>query len=828
MNLVAVSWRSFRRSLRAGELTLLALALIVAVAAVSAVGLFTDRVRESMRERAGEALAADLVISSAEALPRSYAELARADGLDIATITSFPSVVLAGEHSALADVRAVSAHYPLRGQVRLSAVAYGPTRPAGGIPASGTAWLEPRLLAALDVKVGDEISVGASQLRVTAILDHAPDQALGFRSMASSLVLNQHDLAATRLVGPASRVHHRLLMAGTRSAVNKVRATLAPRLTNGQEIESVEDTRPQTRNALDRAGSFLSLAALVSVLVAGAALAMAAQRHALRRTDTVAILRSLGQSRRRVGLLLALELLWVTLAAIALGLAIGWLAQLGLVRLLSGLLPAGLPPPSPWPVITAAGTGFGVVLGFALPPILRVRETPPARVLRHELAPPPLRASLLMALALSSWLTLLVWQTRDPRLASWVFGGTLGTLLLLGAGAGLLLRLLAPLRSRVGVAWRYGLASVLRRGRQSVAQTVAFGLGVMVLLLLTLVRGQLIESWRASLPTDAPNQFLINIQPDDRAGVERFFTAHGLEAPRLYPMVRGRLIAIDGKTVDADALPEGRARHMANREANLSWENDLQKGNHIVAGHWWQQGPGPAVSVERRWAQTLGIKLGDRLTFRVAGEQITAPVTSLRTVDWGSFRPNFFLVFRPGSLDGFPATYITAVHLPREKAPLMLDLVREIPSITPIDVDALITEVREVMDQATLAVEYVFVFTLAAGLLVLLAAVQASRDERRFEAALLRTLGASRRTVLQGLIAEYSVLGLLAGSLGAVAATTAGWLLAGHVFDLPYRPDFSVLASGILFGTLLVGASGVAATWSVVRQPPNETLRRGA
>lgn len=828
MNLFALSWRSFRRSLRAGELTLLALALIVAVAAVSAVGLFTDRVRESIRERAGEALAADLVVSSAEALPTGFAELAHAGGLKTAAITSFPSVVIAGEHSALADVRAVSANYPLRGQVRLSKISYGPVQIATHIPVSGTAWLEPRLLAALDVKVGGEISVGARTLRVAAVLDHAPDQAIGFRAMAAGLVLNQRDLASTRLVGPASRVHHRLLMAGARSAVAKVRAALTARLTHGQTIEGVEDTRPQTRNALDRAGRFLSLAALVSVLVAGAALAMAAQRHALRRTDTVAILRSFGQPRHRVGLLLTLELLWVTLAAIALGLGIGWIAQLGLMRVLADLLPAGLPPPSPWPVLTAAGTGIGVVAGFALPPILRVRETPPARVLRRELAPAPMRASLLMALALGSWLVLLVWQTRDPRLAGWVFVGTLGTLALLSAGAGVLLRLLAPLRVRVGVAWRYGLASVLRRGRQSVAQTVAFGLGLMVLLLLTLVRGQLIESWRASLPAAAPNQFLINIQPGDRTAVEQFFTAHDLQAPPLYPMVRGRLVAINGKTVDGNAFPEGRARRMADREANLSWAAQPQQGNRLVAGHWWDHNSGPEVSVEEGWAKTLGIKLGDKLTFRVAGEDITVPVTSLRKVDWDTFLPNFFLVFRPGSLDGFPATYITAVHLPRQQAPLMLDLVREIPSITPIDVDALISQVRNVMDQATLAVEYVFGFTLAAGLLVLLAAVQASRDERRFESALLRTLGASRRTVLQGLIAEYSVLGLLAGTLGAAAAMGAGWLLAGHVFNLPYTPDFTVLVSGIVFGTVLVGASGVLATWSVVRQPPDETLRRGA
>jgi putative ABC transport system permease protein len=448
--------------------------------------------------------------------------------------------------------------------------------------------------------------------------------------------------------------------------------------------------------------------------------------------------------------------------------------------------------------------------------------------LRRELAPVPVRASLLMVFALGSWLLLLVWQTRDVKLAAWVFAGTLGTLALLAAGAALLLRLLRPLRGRVGVAWRYGLASVLRRGRQSIAQTVAFGLGIMVLLLLTVIRGQLIESWRASLPTDAPNQFLINIQPDDRSQVEQFFQAHDLAPPKLYPMVRGRLLALDGKPLDTSKLPPGRARHLADREANLSWAQDLQRGNRIVAGRWWHgDREQTQVSLEEAWAKTLGIKLGDTLTFRIAGQTLTATVTSLRKVDWDSFLPNFFLVLRPGSLEGFPATYITAVHLPRQQAPLMLELVRKVPSITPIDVEALITQVRDVMNQATLAVEYVFGFTLAAGLLVLLAAVQASRDERRFEAALLRTLGASRRTVLAGLVAEFSVLGLLAGALGAIAAGGAGWLLAGHVFNLPYRPGLWVLLSGSIAGTVLVGISGVAATWSVVRQPPVETLRRG-
>jgi putative ABC transport system permease protein len=465
-----------------------------------------------------------------------------------------------------------------------------------------------------------------------------------------------------------------------------------------------------------------------------------------------------------------------------------------------------------------------------LPPLLRLRRVPPARVLRRDLEPPPLRYAVVYGLAIGAVLALLYWIVRDPKLVGYVAGGLGGTFLLLAVAGWGLVRTLAPLRRGVGIAWRYGLANIVRRGRDSVVQIVAFGLGFTVLLLLSLVRDDLLRDWRASLPTDAPNYFMINIRPDEGEQVREFFTRAGFPSTELVPMLRARLVSINGASVDALPFASDRASEFVEREANLTWSAALGPGNTIVAGRWWpvDRAPRePQVSVEREYAETLGLELGDTLTYDIAGETVTGRITSLRDVRWDTFKPNFFVVFSPGVLDDVTGTLITSVHVEPDQRPALVELVRRFPEVTIIDIEAMLAQVRDVMDKASLAVQYVFLFTLAAGLMVLLAAVQATRDERRYESAMLRTLGATRVVVFQGVAAEFVVLGALAGLLAAGGATAVGWLLARRVFDLEYSPDPWIWVIGVLGGAALVGAAGLLAARSVVSHPPMQALRAG-
>ncbi|HET7921474.1 MAG TPA: FtsX-like permease family protein [Gammaproteobacteria bacterium] len=541
------------------------------------------------------------------------------------------------------------------------------------------------------------------------------------------------------------------------------------------------------------------------------------------------MLKALGLSRRRVQGVLLLELLWLGIAAGVIGISLGYAAQYGLVVILKGLLPTQLPITPLSPALSAFGIGLILLLGFALPPLMRLGDTPPARVLRRDLAPPPRRGWLVYGVALAACFALTLWQVRSLTLTLYVLGGLAGCMALLAVGALLLLRVLRPLRHGAGAGWRYGLANLNRHRHAVMVQMVAFGIGLMVLLLLGLVRGDLLATWRTTLPADAPNQFIINIQPDQRATVTQFFTAHGLPAPVLSPMTRARLTAINGTPIKDVKVKDEHARRMRDREANLSWSATLPEANTIVAGRWWNatEARQSFASIEQDYAKDLGLKLGDTLTFDIAGDTVTAKILSFRKVRWDSFRPNFFIELSPGALEDYPASWLTSVYLPPERALILAGLLHELPALTIFNIDAIMQQVRQLMDQASLAVHYVFLFTLGAGIVVLLAAVQATREERRFEAAVLRALGASRRLLRTATATEYAALGFAAGLLGAIAASLVAWLLADRVFNLPYHGDWRIWVFGIAAGTLIVAVSGVLATRKVLNTPPVETLREG-
>jgi len=809
------------RELKSGEVRVLAAALALAVAAMTAVGFFTDRVAQGVQARSSEVLAADLVLRSNRPIAPAQASLAGDVGLATARTASFPSVVLAGDESALADIEGVTEGYPLRGALRVSSAFDAESVTVNAVPPPGEAWADPRLLARLGAAVGQVVQLGRIELEITRLLDYRPDQGFSFAELAPTLLVNYADIEPSGLVAPGSRVSYRLLLAGDAGALAAYRNRVE--LGVGERLRGIEDAQPEIGNAVERAGRFIGLASLVSALIAAVAVAMAARRFASRRMDTVALMKCVGAPRRFVLTAMLVQLLVVGLAASLVGLALGWLAQEGLVRILADLVGDQLPPPTLAPAIGGLVLAAIVLAGFALVPIIELCRTPPGRVLRRDLLPPSAGPLVLYGAAIVGVLALLTWQVRDATLVGWLALGTAAVMLGLAAGGWLLVQAASRLRGG-GAAWRYGLANVSRRGRDSIVQVGAFGIGLMVLLLLTLVRSGLLEQWRATLPADAPNRFLINIQPHEADGVSRFL-AERFGAGELVPLIRARLTEINGQPVAQIEFSSPRAQGFIDRESNLSTAADPAPDNRIVAGRWWPLGDEAEVSVEVDFARDLGIRLGDRLGFDIAGEQLDVKVTSLREVQWDTFNPNFFMVFPPGLMEEYPLTYISSIYVDRSMRGDVLDLVRSYPSVTVIDIEAAIAQVRDVMDQASLAVQYVFLFALGAGILVMLAVVQSTREERLYESAMLRTLGARRSVVLAGVAVEFAALGLIAGILAAAGASGVAWLLARRVFQLEFAPDPMVWIAGILAGLFVVGGTGVLATRSVVTHPPANVLR---
>ena len=826
MQILRFAVRNLWRDLKSGELSVLLLALSVAVLSLTAVGFFTSRISQGVRAQAAEVLAADLRLESPNPIPSHYFSDAQKRGLKTAEIVSFPTAIFNGDQSQLAALNAVTADYPLRGHMRIADAPFGVARTTDRVPKVGEVWVDARIIAQLKVSLGDKLRIGAGSFRVTEVLDYRPDQGTGFVNLAPTLLLNYGDIGATQLIQPGSRVTHSALFAGAAAAVSEFREYLNKNKAAGERLREVDESSRQLNSAIDRASRFLNLASLASVLLAAVAVAMGARRYAKRHIDTVALMKCMGASQGFVLSISIIELSLLAIAAVAAGALLGYLAQSGLAWLLRDLIRTELPAASLAPLPIALVTVMAMLIGFALPPLLQLKNTPPGRVLRKTVTAPPLRFGLSYVFALAALFAILWSLVRDTELVVSVLAGVLGVgVVLTGAGYALV-RLTGRLRGGVGVAWRYGLANVSRRGGGSVVQIVAFGLGLMMLLLLAVVRGDLLADWRRSLPNNVPNNFLINIRPEERQSLEEFLQSRGLGQPQMYPMVRARMTAINAKPAESIKL-KGDSRGFLEREQNLTWAAALMDDNQLIAGRWWEpQDYGkPLVSISSEYQEALQLKLGDKLTFDVAGETLTVEVASIRKVRWDSFRPNFFLVFPPKLLDGAAGTYMTSVYLTPVQRPALVDLVRQFPTISVFDVDAILKQIRDIMDRASLAVQYVFLFTLAAGVVVLLAAVQSTRDERRYESAMLRTLGASRGTVLQGVAAEFSALGFLSGTLAAFGATAVGWILARRLFSLQFAIDPWVWVLGLVCGTILVGLSGTLATRRVVNTPPIVTLR---
>ncbi|HVF63843.1 MAG TPA: FtsX-like permease family protein [Casimicrobiaceae bacterium] len=833
MNTLRLALRMLRRDWRAGELRVLIAALVLAVASVGTVGFFADRVKSALTRQANLLLGGDLMISGDRPLPSTFADRARIENLSSTPVVRFNSMVqTAGtDNSAaiLTDVKAVGLAYPLRGAVTLADATDKSGRTATGPPGRGEIWIDRRLAQRLPADVGSRLAVGEATFTVTAIVQQEPEIAGIVFALGPKLLMNYDDLPATNLLQPGNRASYRLLVAQTGSRnLDRYRDWLTTELKAGQRMETVRDLRPEVRQTLERAERFLGLAALVAVLLAAVAVALAASRYLRRHLDAAAMLRCLGAPVRQALMLFVIQFVVVGVVASTLGVLGALAGQALLVQTLASLMDGALPPPTAAPAIAAFATGLLLLLGFALPPLVALASVPPLRVLRRDLPMPRAGGLFAYALGIATVAMLIAWQAREAQAGAIMVGGV-GALIIVAALLALgLLAVLKRLPHR-GVSWRYGLANLSRRRFASSLQIGALALGLMALLLLTLVRGDLMRSWRANLPPDAPNQFLVNVLPEQVVDAHATLSQRFNRDIAFRPMIRGRLVDVNGQPLDTRRFEDARARRLAEREFNLSYTDRLPDGNRVVAGRFWSPATVRAsdgMSLEDGIAQSLGVKLGDSLTFDIAGSRVTAKVTSLRKVDWDSFRVNFFALFPTGALDGKPSTFIAAFRAPETDNAWLASLVQKHPNILAIDVGELMRQVQSIVDRVSRAIEFVFLFTLAGGLLVLHAAVAATQDERRFDAAVLRTLGASRKQLQSAQVAEFLLLGALAGLVAAAGATAIGWALADRVFKVPFEANPLIWLYGVGGGALVVTLAGWLGTRNTLRQPPLAVIQQ--
>ena len=828
-DLVKQAARMAARDWRAGELRLLAAALVIAVAAVTSVGFLVDRIRIGLERDASQLLGADVVLSSDRPIGEGQRQPARSAGLRLAETVTFPSMVIGeadAEATTLAAVKAVSDGYPLRGRMRVAVDGDGADAPADGVPQPGTVWVDAQALNGLRIRVGERLRLGEGTFSVARVITLEPDRGAQFINFAPRVMLNMADLPATQLIQPGARVTYRLLVAGEPAATRAYANALRAGLGRGQQIESLEGGRPEMQRTLERAERFLALVALLAAMIAAVAVAVASRRFSLRHMDSCAMMRCLGLAQRDIFRLFALEFVYIGLAACAIGMAAGFVFHFALIAALGSLIATQLPLPSLAPALQAGATGLVLLLGFSLPPLAQLRAVPPLRVLRKDVGAPTSRALIGYLIGLGGFLLLVVWAAGDLKIGALTAGGfAVGVVVFAGCAWGVL-QLLVPLRAlgRLGVSWRFALAAVQRRPAAAVVQLVALAVGIMALLLLTVVRTDLVGAWRAAAPPDAPNRFVINIQPDQVQAVERRLREAGIAEAPLHPMIRGRLIALNGKAIGPENFASERAQRLVDREFNLTYSDQAPTHNPILAGRWFA--PDAAeLSIEQGIAERLGINLGDELTFDIAGRQVTARTTSLRKVNWDSLRANFFVIMPSRLLAEQPKSYITAFHLPAGKGALATELVREMPNLSVLDTSAIFRQVQAVLDQVIAAIEFLFLFTLAAGVLVLYAALAATFDERVREAGLLRALGASREQLSRAQTAEMICLGALAGLLAAAAASAVGWTLARFAFEFDYTVAPWVFVLGIGGGIVCALAGGWVGLRNVLKSPPLATLR---
>ena len=816
------------RDIRSGEMGLLLVALIVAVGTVTSISLFVDRLHQALVEESATFLAADRQIASSREIPDEFREAAAAAGLEQSETIGFPSMIFAGESNQLVSVKAVAEGYPLRGRLIIADQPFGDGRPIEGIPASGEVWLDSRLFPSLGVALGDEVEVGFARLRVSRVLVAEPDRGGSFFDLGPRLLMNIADVPATRVIQPGSRISYRLLLRGEDEALDGLRDSLA--LEPNYRWRGIKESSPRIGSALDRGESFLLLGGLLGVLLAGIAVALSAHRYASRHFDHVGVLKTLGATPVQILLGFLSILLLVGSIAIAGGLAAGAVLHVLIVEALSTLIPVELPSPGPRPFLLGAITGLICLMAFAMPAFIHLKDISPMRVIRRDLGVMPVSQWVSYGAAVVGSVVLLVWYTQSALLTFWTLAGAVGVIIVFGGLAMLLLRggRVVGMQARSG--WRLALSGLQRRHRENTAQILIFGLAIMMLLVLLLLRTELVTEWRSQVPENAANHFVMNVSGEEVDAVRALIDEHATAGDFLYPMIRGRVTGVNRVPADehqkqhAQYDQETGVRLMSER--NLTWIAELPKDNAVVEGEWWGSDSTTAeVSLELDYARDFGLQIGDELTFDIGGQSINATVTSIRSLEWESMSPNFFIIFSPVALQDLPATYMTSFYLPPERKIFLNTLLSRHPTITVIEIDALIKQVTSIVDRVTQAVELVLGLVLASGCLVLIASIQASRDARMAEHALVRTLGGTRRLIGASLTAEFALLGAFSGLVAVVGAEFTVAMLQSQVFELSVRLHPWVWPVGPAFGAAIITVVGLLGSRSLVNSPPMMVLR---
>ena len=828
-------WRDFI----AGELRLLLWAVVLAVGALSAVGLFADRMRAGLVRDAAQLLGGDAIVLGDKPLAPAFTQAAVERGLVVGQAVNFPSMARAaaaqGGAAKLAAVKAVDASYPLRGNID---VRFGESAPVQSLkhgPAAGTVWIDPSLAGALGLKVGDPVELGDSTLRIAALILIEPDRGTGFAALAPRIMLAVGDLPATGLVQPSSRVTWRLAV-GAKNGDEKIaqdyadwaKAKIKTDGLRGVRVENLASGRPEMTQTVDRAQQFLSLVALLTALLSAVAVAVAARDFAQRHLDDCAMLRVLGQTQNRIAAVHAIEFFGLGIVASVLGLGLGFVIHLGFVALLTGWLPNGLPWPGPLPALLGVGVGLVLLMGFGLPPVLQLARVPPLRVLRRDVGNPKVASLGVLAGAFLGFSTLMIVAARDVKLGLISLGGFAAAALLFALVAWLAVKALRRFvpESRAPRWLVLATRAIAARPAFAVLQVASMSIGLMALWVLVLLRTDLIDSWRAATPPDAPNRFVVNVQPDQAEAYRVMLKTAGVHGDDWFPMIRGRLVTINdepvGKRYKADSDPS----NMIQRELNLSNSAQLQDKVKIIAGKWVADEP-DGLSVEEGLAKTLGLKLGDKMVFDVGGQLVSGHITTLRKVDWGSMRVNFFVMFPRADMGELPVSYISAFRAPAAPG-FDNKLAAQFPNVTAIDVSATIAQVQGVLDQVIHAVELLFAFALVAGLVVLVATVSATREARAREFAVMRAVGASGTLLGRVQRVELAGVGALAGLLASCAAVAVGWSLATWVFEFHWNPPWWVPFGGAASGAVLALGAGWWSLHEVLARPVMETLRRAA
>ena len=839
MNIFSLALKLLWRDWRAGELTLLLASLVIAVSTVTTVSLFVDRLQQALLKESATFLAADKVISSDQPIDAEIVAYATTLGLRSSETLGFLSMVFSEERAQFTSVKAVDEYYPLRGRLIAGDEPFARGAPVDAGPAQGEVWIESRLFPSLDVAPGDLLDVGVASIPVTRVLVKEPDRGGGFTNAGPRVLMNMADVAATEVVQPGSRLTYRYLFAGDRESLDRFEKWVKPRLAVEARIFGVKEGAEGIGDALDRGERFLLLGSLLGVVLAGVAIALAAQRYSLRHYDHVAIMKTLGATPRSVDLIFVTIFVTLGSAATLFGAAIGYGMQMGVAKILAPYIPIELPEPSMRPVLLGLVTGFICLLSFALPPLLKLRSIDPVRVIRRDLGDASVADRMTYSFAVLGTLGLMWWYSQDLKLTLMIFSGSVVSLVFLFAIAFLLLRSGGVLGMQAGSAWRLALAGMQRRGQENTMQILVFGLAIMLLLILYLVRTALITEWQSQIPVDAPNHFAINIIPEDVQPIRTLLAENEVESQPVYPMIRGRVSRVNGELAsdrdkrlqrsgeEASGAGPGRGAPGASSGRNLTYSGALPDDNIVITGEWWNEnysGP-PLVSLEKDLAFRNQLKVDDELVFTIQGREVLTRIASIRTVAWDNMQPNFYIIFAPGTLEDFPSTFMTSFHLKKEQKLVLNDLLKAYPTMTVIEIDALIEQVQRIISQVTLAIELVLVLIVGSGGLVLLTSIQSSMDERMKQHAILRTLGASRRLILGSLVIEFCALGFFAGILATVGSEITVFMLETEIFELDYEMNPKLWVLGPVIGIVLIGAVGTFATRRVVDTPPANVLR---